>query len=123
MVAAQGRESGAALGDDPLQTIAQLTETVTSVLAETPDDARVATPFGTLPLDAYLDTKIFELVVHTLDICAAAGIALDPPAEPLAAALRVTLQIAGRRTNLPESAVLLRALTGRAPLPDGYSVI
>lgn len=122
-VAERGREAGAALGEDPLQTIDELTESVRALLADLPPDTVVPTRFGTLPLDAYFDTKIFELIVHTLDICAAAGITLDPPAEPLAAALRVTLQLAGRRAATPKGAGLLRALTGRAPLPAGYSVI
>ena len=122
-VAERGREAGAALGTDPLQTIDELTKVVRPQLMDLPLDALVPTRFGTLPLDAYLDTKIFELIVHTLDICAATGITLDPPAEPLAAALRVTLQLAGRRTNTTEAASLLRALTGRTPLPEGYSMI
>ena len=122
-VAERGREAGAALGADPLRIIDDLTEVVRALLSELPSDARVATRFGTLPRGAYLDTKIFELMVHTLDISAATGISVEPPAGPLAAALRVTLQLAARRPDIVESAALLRALTGRAPLPAGYSVI
>jgi uncharacterized protein (TIGR03083 family) len=122
-VAERGRQSGAALGANPLQVIDESSEAVRALLAEMPDDARIATPFGRLPLAAYMDTKIFELVVHTLDISAAADITLEPPAGPLAATLRVTLQLAARRETPGDAAALLRALTGRAPLPAGYSVI
>ncbi len=122
-VAERGRQAGAALGENPLQTIDALTVAVLKVLVEMPDDTWVATRFGRLLLPAYMDTKIFELVVHTLDICAAADIMLEPPAAPMAAALRVTLQLAARRADPSEWAALLRALTGRTPLPAGYSVI
>lgn len=122
-VAEQGRASGAALGAAPVAAIAQLHEAISNLLADTPADTRVVTPFGRLPLGAYLDTKIFELMVHTLDISAATGVTVDPPAGPLASALRVSLQLAALRSDIAESAGLLRALTGRAPLPAGYSVI
>ena len=122
-VAERGREAGLALGAEPLRAIDELTEVVRALLTDLPAVTCVPTRFGRLLLPAYMDTKLFELVGHTLDICAATGIVLEPPAEPLAAALRVTLELAARRQEVAESAVLLRALTGRAPLPAGFSVI
>ncbi|MCC7370179.1 MAG: maleylpyruvate isomerase N-terminal domain-containing protein [Chloroflexi bacterium] len=122
-VAERGRQAGSALGDDPQATIELLEQTAREVLAATPPDARVATPYARLPLDAYLDTKIFELVVHTLDICRAADIQAPPPAGPLARALGIALDLAARNPDRARQAVLLHALTGRTPLPDGFSVL
>lgn len=64
-----------------------------------------------------------ELVVHTLDIAAALGLEVEPPAAPLAVTLNLTLELAARRAAPTKRAALLRALTGRAPLPTGFTVL
>ena len=43
-------------------------------VAREPDDASVATPFGTMTLVDYLPSRVFELTVHRLDVVTATGI-------------------------------------------------
>ena len=61
-----------------------------------PDDVVVATPFGGMRFPAYLPTKTFELIVHTLDISAAVGADLEAPREALAESLEIALALALR---------------------------
>ena len=63
---------------------------------------------------------MFELVVHTLDLATAIGAPMELPTE----AARVSFQLAGDlalRTG--KGATVLRALTGRDPLPVGFSIL
>jgi uncharacterized protein (TIGR03083 family) len=122
-VAERGRESGAALGADPIAAIRTLEARIRELLDRTPDDAVVTTPFGALPLPEYLPTKTFELVVHTLDIAAALGLEIEPPAAPLAVTLDLALELSALRADPAERVALLRAITGRAPLPAGFTVL
>ena len=122
-VAERGRQAGLDLGADPQAAIAQLEQTAREALAAIASDARVATPYARLPLHPYLPTKLFQLVVHTLDICRAADIQAPPPAGPLARALGIALELAGRNPDRARQATLLHALTGRSGLPDGFSVL
>jgi hypothetical protein len=74
-----------------------------------------------MTLVGYLPTRIFELAVHTLDLAGATGV--DVPGA-LAAPLRASLHLA---TDLADSqgttADVLLTLTGRRPLPQGFSVL
>ncbi len=70
-------------------------------------------------LSAYLQTRVFELTVHSLDIAAAAGITADLPPEALEAAAVLAARIS---VALGQGETVLRALTGRAPLPCPFSV-
>ena len=120
-VAERGRQAGAALGDDPAATVADLAERVLGRIEAAPDDALVSTPVGTMTLAGYLPTRTFELVVHGLDLAGALGV--DPPAaltEPIFCCLQLAATLAGAR---PDAAQLLLALTGRQPLPTGFSVV
>jgi hypothetical protein len=121
-VAQRGHEAGQELGDDPITSVRALEARVRDLLGRTPDDIVVATPIATLPLAEYLLTKNFELVVHTLDLAAALNLDAEPPAAPLAECLGMVLALAARRTT-PEAEALLRALTGRATLPAGFTVL
>ena len=72
-------------------------------------------------LDSYLPTRSFELVVHGLDIAAAASI--EPPGyseQLLSQVAAITATAAVIRGFGPE---LLRALTGRQPLRPDFSVV
>jgi len=71
-------------------------------------------------LSSYLPTRTFELVVHTLDLSAALDLGLRAPRAPLAAALRLAADLALARD---EGEQVLLALTGRHPLPPGYSLV
>jgi hypothetical protein len=72
-----------------------------------------------MPLVDYLPSRIAELVIHALDIAAAIDEFPTPP--PLAGriALQCLAAMAVRRDCAGE---VLRALSGRAPLPDGFSL-
>ena len=119
-VVERGRQAGAALGDQPAQTIADLVDRVLARV-QTAGDPVIETIVGGMRFSDYLPTRTFELVVHGHDI--AAALDLDPPpldADTLAAAL----DLAGRIAIAAGSgATLLRALTGRTALPAGFTVV
>jgi len=116
----RGRESGRALGDDPLAALQDLARRSLEALDRAPDGALLATSAGGMRLLDYLPTRVFELTVHTLDLARALGIELRPPESPAA----VTLDLLGElaRHEGQEGRVIL-ALTGRLPLPAGFSVL
>lgn len=119
-VTERGRQAGAALGDDPLTTVGDLVERCRAALGATPDDPIIETIVGGMRLEQYLVTRVFELVVHGLDIGAATGRRYDPPADALTAALRLAVDVAVLRDTGGD---LLLALTGRRALPAGFSVV
>jgi uncharacterized protein (TIGR03083 family) len=119
-VAERGRQAGAAMGADPPGFLAALAERVRSKVEAAADDAFVASAAGGMRLADYLPTRTFELVVHTGDLAAALGLAVDPPAEAAASAL----QLAGLLVREQGATVdVLLALTGRRPLPAGFTVL
>ena len=119
-VVERGRQAGAALGEQPAHTIADLVESVLARV-QTTGDPVIETIVGGMRFSDYLPTRTFELVVHGYDI--AAALDLDPP--PLDAdTLAATLDLAGRIAIASGSgATLLRALTGRTALPAGFTVV
>lgn len=119
-VTERGRQAGAALGDDPVGAVTDLVTRCLAALDATPGDPVIETIVGGMHLEQYLVTRIFELVVHGLDIGVATGEAYDPPAAALAASLRLAVDVAALRGGGPE---LLLALTGRRALPAGFSVV
>ena len=118
-VAERGRLAGVALGDDPARTVADL---VDRVLARVPaDDPVIETIGGGMRLSDYLPTRSFELTVHGFDIATATGIA---PPTPSPEVLGRMIALAGRVAVLGGSGpAVIGALTGRRPLPPGYSVV
>lgn len=121
-VAERGRQAGAALGDEPFNAVRSLAERVVRLVAETPNEADVTTPIGTMTLVTYLPTRTFELAVHGLDIARAIGVDIDVDlGEPILASLELATQLAGEKVDL--TAPLLLALTGRISLPVGFSLL
>jgi uncharacterized protein (TIGR03083 family) len=120
MSAKDARETGAALGDDPGETIRHLIGRATATLAAVGDDDLVATPVGGMRVRDYLPTRTFELAVHGMDIAAAAGLDFAQSPDVLAEAAAQAARIAV--TN-GDGEALLRALTGRAALPPGFTVV
>ena len=119
----RGRQAGRDLGADPAATVDGL---VARALA----DVDAATEGGADPLiavigglgitlSAYLHTRIFELVVHGLDIARATGTEFDVPADALTDATLLATRVA---LSIGQGATILEALTGRASLPAGFSV-
>ena len=121
-VAERGRAAGAALGEHPAAVVRALGDRVLTLVARSPDGATLTVAGGKgATLSAYLPTRTFELTVHTLDLLGALG--RNPPGElaaPVAACLELVGQLAGGR---PGASTVLLALTGRRPLPAGFSVI
>jgi len=119
-VAERGREAGRALGEDPLSSLSVLATRVVE-LVETLDGTELVTTIaGGMRLGDYLPTRIFELVVHTLDLGRALGASLDVPARPAATVLALVSELAiGDGLAGP----LVLAATGRGGLPDGFSVL
>jgi len=119
-VALRGREAGQALGDDPLATMNADWSRAEPVLDATDEDAIIAYDNGGIRFGDYLETRVFELTVHTLDLANAIGVKV----EPSRGALGVTLQLlAALAVESGRGAPLALSGTGRGPLPDGYSVL
>ena len=120
-IAQRGKETGEALGEDPAAAVRELVQRVTGLVRNTPDDALVATPAGTMTLIDYLPTRTFELAVHGLDLARALGIPTPASLQP---AIAASLELAGGiGARLPSAGDLLLLLTGRSGLPAGLSVL
>lgn len=114
------REAGAWLGDEVAARVSELTGLATAALAAVRDDDVITTPAGGMLVRDWLPTRTFELVVHSTDIAEAAGVPFEVAPEAVAEAVTQAAQIAAA---VGDAAPVLRALTGRAPLPDGFSVV
>lgn len=79
----------------------------------------LTTPVGGMRLADYLPTRTFELTVHTCDLAIASGAPIDVP--DLAAVETVGV-LGGLASGANPTGPLLRAATGRAPLPVASSV-
>jgi uncharacterized protein (TIGR03083 family) len=115
----RGRDAGAALGADPAAAVRELAEAaITDV--DRDDDPLIETLGGGMRLSAYLPTRTFELVVHSLDLAEATGAAFTAPDAALAEAVQLTARTALARGD---GVQVLRALTGRAHLPERFSIV
>ena len=124
-IAERGRQAGRALGDDPVSAVRVLAvrvlaDRVLALVDRLPDDHPVHTPGGVRPLSRYLPTRVAELTVHTIDLAEALGVEAVPPRECIRATLYVLADYAVRQDTGVQAAF---ALTGRAPLPPGFSVV
>src|SRR5215207_4944497 len=119
-VAGRGREAGRALGDHPVAAIQSLVTRVLGVV-ERAENPLITSAAGGVRLRTYLPTRTFELVVHGLDIAAAAKLPAPDDSDTL---LSEVAEVAARAAVLQGRGLeLIRALTSRAPLPDGFSVV
>ncbi|MEU4220253.1 maleylpyruvate isomerase N-terminal domain-containing protein [Actinoplanes sp. NPDC026623] len=117
---ADARETGTWLGDEAAARVSELTGLATAALAAVRDDDVVTTPGGCMLVRDWLPTRTFELVVHGTDIAGAAGVPFEVAPEAVAEAVTQAAQIAAA---VGDATTVLRALTGRAPLPDHFSVV
>ncbi|MCY4583522.1 MAG: maleylpyruvate isomerase family mycothiol-dependent enzyme [Chloroflexi bacterium] len=119
-VAQRGREAGRELGDDPLGTMNADWARSEQVLDVTGEDTIIAYDNGGIRFGDYLETRVFELTVHTLDLANAIGVEVEPSRE----AMGLTLQLlAALALESGRGAPLALSGTGRGPLPQGYSVL
>ena len=119
-VAQRGRDAGKALGPRPADAFTAIVDRVLPQ-CERADDPVIATIAGGMRLSVYLETRTFELVVHGVDIADALGVA--PPAfgvEVWRAALELATAVVALTDEAP---AVVRALTGRAGLPAGFSIV
>jgi mycothiol maleylpyruvate isomerase-like protein len=117
-VTERGRAAGLALGEDPATAVRRLLEKVADDLVGADPDRVITTFGGGMRLRDYLPTRTFELVVHGLDISAAAAVSWAPPID----ALREAVELAGEVAVLRgEGSRLLRLATGREP--GGFSIV
>jgi uncharacterized protein (TIGR03083 family) len=118
-VAARGRAAVAALGDDPPSAVRETRDRVLALVAATPLSAQLGTPFGERSLGSYLPSRTAELTVHSIDLADALGVTASVPDR----ALRETIEFLGTfAARQGQGISVIRALSGRAALPDGFSV-
>jgi uncharacterized protein (TIGR03083 family) len=118
-VAERGRQAAAEFGPDPRSIAAETAERVLALVSAAADDRLITTYGGGMRLGDYLPTRVFELTVHSLDLAAALGLEVEPPAAALRVSLGIAQEVALRRGR---GAALLRAVTGRAGLTAGFSI-
>lgn len=116
----RGRAAGAALGDDPAASVRALAGDVAARVSGFDLGYVLETVAGPMRLGDYLPTRTFELVVHGLDVARATGLGTSYPEEVLSEAAALAARIAVRTGR---GAEVLLALTGRASLPAGFSVV
>jgi uncharacterized protein (TIGR03083 family) len=115
----RGIQAGRQLGDDPAATVQALVDEALAKLTGRGDDLIAVLGGAGMRLHGYLPTRIFELVVHGFDIADATGLDFTPSDGALLAATSLGAEIA---VAMGHGEVVLRALTGRAPLPQPFSV-
>ncbi len=118
--AARGRAAGQALGDDPAGAVGEIVDRVLS-LVERVDDPLISTIAGGMYLRNYLPTRTFELVVHGFDIAQAARLSAPSYSDSLVSA--VAEVGAGAAVMQGRGTELILAMTGRAALPEGFSIV
>lgn len=116
----RGRQAGRNLGEDPAGRFTELVEEASAVVNRTDPDKVVHTIAGGMRAGAYLPTRTFELVVHGIDIAQATSLDLALPLEAIEQAAVLAARIAVRTHHGTD---LLLTLTGRRPLPVGFSIV
>ena len=119
-ITARGRQAGLALGDDPAGFVGDLLDRIAARLPAYDDSYVLTTIAGGMVLSEYLRTRTFELVVHGLDIERACGVGPALGRDAMADAATLAAEVAVLTGHGPN---LLTALTGRATLPPGFSVV
>ncbi len=124
-IAERGRAEGARLGADPAATVRDTADRILALVDTLPDDFILSislggVPFGGIRLDDYLETRVVELTVHTLDLANAIGADVEAPAEALSVTLHLLADLA---VASGQGATLALAATGRGLLPDRFSLM
>ena len=117
---ARAQAAAESLGSDPVRWLETLARDVFAQVQNTPDDAPLETLVGGMRLIDYLPSRIFELVVHSADLALAIGRPYRPDTQASLIAWSVGAAVAALS---PDPMPGLLALTGRAPLPQGYSIV
>ena len=120
-VVGRGVAAGKALGDEPTEFVDALTARVPA-LVETAGNPLITTAAGGMRLETYLPTRSFELVVHSLDIAAAVP-DIEGPEFSDQLLSQVARVAATAAVLLGRGVEMMLALTGRATLSPGFSVV
>jgi uncharacterized protein (TIGR03083 family) len=116
----RGVEAGRWLGEDPVHRIVEALGRA-NLEIELAGPRRVVSIGGMgIPLAEYLRTRVVELVVHSFDIARAIDVDADLPTAAVEAAASLLASTAALRGD---GETVLRALTGRGGLPEGFSVV
>ena len=119
-IAERGVIAGENLGPNPVATItAMVVRASAAAAAESPARLVAVGPLG-IPLEQYLRTRVFELVVHSLDISRATGLDHRFPDSVVADTAALAARVAVRKGYGDD---VLEALTGRGRLPEGFSIL
>ena len=119
-IEARARAAVAALGDDPSATVRQTRDRVVPLIARTPMDAVVGSPFGRTTLGRVPARRVPRSSRSTASTSPTrSGSTVEPPSDALAETLRHVANVAVGSGHGRE---LLRALSGRDVLPPGFSV-
>ncbi|MEZ0342060.1 maleylpyruvate isomerase family mycothiol-dependent enzyme [Mycobacterium sp. pV006] len=116
----RGRQAGRDLGQNPTGAVADLARQALADVAAAGDPLIEVIGGHGIRLGKYLPTRTFELTVHSIDIARATGVETTVPVDVLADAAALAARIG---VALGHGPALLLALTGRADLPDGFSVV
>ncbi len=119
-IAARGREAGAELGDDPAAAVRTAADRVLPLLDGFSEDMVISYPNGSIRLGDYLETRVVELTVHTLDLANAISADAEAPDEALSVTLHLLADLA---VASGQGAALALAATGRGLLPDRFSLM
>lgn len=116
----RGRQAGIALGTDPAASVDGLVARALSDV-DTAGDPLITVIGGLgIRLSHYLQTRVFELTVHGVDIARATGIDAGLPDDAVEQACVLATQVAAR---VGQGEAVLTALTGRSDLTPGFSVV
>ena len=119
-IAARGVEAGKALNENSGAEFEATLERALALIEKNGPDRVVAIgPIG-IPLAEYLRTRVFELVVHCMDIARATNQEHGIPADVVANVADLAARVAVRKGD---GEAILFALTGRRPLRQRYSIL
>jgi uncharacterized protein (TIGR03083 family) len=119
-IAARGVEAGKVLSENSgAEFEATLGRALALIKENGPDRVVAIGPIG-IPLGEYLRTRVFELVVHAMDIARATNQEHGVPAEVVADVADLAARAAVRKGD---GEAILFALTGRRPLRPRYSIL
>jgi hypothetical protein len=117
-IAERGIVAGANLGADPATAVDAAIEQAWAVVATANPSQPVEVAGGTLAYHEYLRTRLFELVIHTDDLCRATDQA-PPFDDDIWRTVAEVAMGAGDSASLPD---LLRAALGRGELVTPFSL-
>jgi hypothetical protein len=123
VIAERGRETAATLGGQPAAAIAAIAARVQARVATLAGSEPADTPAGRIRIMEYLPSRTVELTVHTSDLLQSQGVPAAEQTVPAAAAAATLHVLADLAAQKGVAAPLLRAMTGRAPLPAGFTVL